>query len=247
MQDIAQVFDDLAPVNGQPMTTSRKVAARFKKQHKNVLQSIKRIEAQQPEFSRLNFQPVEYADSKGEMRPEYLMTRDGFSLLAMGFTGDAAMGWKVAYIEAFNAMAEEIARAARVPAIPLTLHEQALKLHAEAKTSEALGSIHGRGLRKRRDDKPVFVQQIAAMERALQLCLAHGLDRDAQLGGCPLDCACPGHAIWHVVAQHSRTHLFTADDHHASLPSSVLTRSLARAVMSASHQPMDSSHAATTE
>ena len=172
MQDALQVFDDLAQINGQPMTTSRKVAARFKKQHKNVLQSIKRIEAQQPDFSRLNFQPVEYADSKGEMRPEYLMTRDGFALLAMSFTGDEAMTWKIVYINAFNRMAEEIARAAHVPAVPLSLHEQALKLHAEAKTSEAMASIHGRGLRKRRDDKPALAHQIALMERALQLCIA---------------------------------------------------------------------------
>jgi hypothetical protein len=69
-------------------------------------------------------------------------------------------------------MAEEIAKAAHVPAVPLTLHEQALKLHAEAKTSETLATICGRGLRKRRDDKPVFAQQIAMMREALQLCIA---------------------------------------------------------------------------
>lgn len=172
MQDALQVFDDLAPIDGQPMTTSRKVAARFKKQHKNVLQSIKRIEAQQAEFSRLNFQPIEFTDSRGKAQTEYLMTRDGFALLAMSFTGDAAMTWKIVYINAFNKMAEEIARAAHVPAVPLTLHEQALKLHAEAKTSETLATIYGRGLRKRRDDKPVFATQIAMMREALQLCIA---------------------------------------------------------------------------
>ena len=172
MQDLTLILADLIEIEGQPMTTSRLVAKRFKKLHKNVLQAIKKIEAQQPEFSRLNFQPVEYADAKGEMRPEYRMTRDGFSLLAMGFTGDEALTWKVAYINAFNCMADEIAKAARVPAIPLSLHEQALKLHAEAKTSEAMASIHGRGLRKRRTDKPVIEKQIALMERALQLCIA---------------------------------------------------------------------------
>jgi len=124
MQDITQVFDDLTPVDGQPMTTSRKVAKRFKKAHKNVLQSIQRIEAQQSEFSGLNFQPATYTDSQGKSRPEYLMTRDGFALLAMGFTGDDAMNWKIAYIGAFNRMAAEIAQASRVPAVPVTLHER---------------------------------------------------------------------------------------------------------------------------
>ena len=176
MQDALQVFDDLTTIDGQPMTTSRKVAARFKKAHKTVLRSIKRIEAAQPEFSRLNFVPRDYVDERGKSQPEYLMTRDGFALLAMGFTGDAAMSWKIVYINAFNRMAEEIARAAHVPAVPLTLHEQALKLHAEAKTSETLATIYGRGLRKRRDDKPVFARQLAKLERAMQLCLMLGLD-----------------------------------------------------------------------
>lgn len=175
MQDITIILADLIEIDGQPMTTSRKVAARFRKAHKTVLRSIKRIEAVQPEFSRLNFVPRDYVDERGKSQPEYRMTRDGFSLLAMGFTGDEAMQWKVLYINAFNAMADEIAKAARVPAIPLSLHEQALKLHAESKTSEALATIYGRGLRKRRDDKPVFARQIEMMERALQLCLALNL------------------------------------------------------------------------
>lgn len=89
-----------------------------------MLRPIQKIEGQQPEFSRLNFQPVEYRDAKGEMRTEYRMTRDGFSLLAMGFTGDEALAWKIAYIKAFNAMADEIAKASRVPAVPATLHER---------------------------------------------------------------------------------------------------------------------------
>lgn len=124
MQDALQVFDDLTTIDGQPMTTSRKVAARFRKQHKNVLQSIKRIEAQQPEFSRLNFQPAEFTDSRGKTQTEYLITRDGFALLAMGFTGDEAMGWKIAYIGAFNKMTAKIAQDSRVPAVPVTLHER---------------------------------------------------------------------------------------------------------------------------
>ena len=124
MQDIAHILADLIEIDGQPMTTSRKVAKRFKKAHKNVLQSIQRIDAQQPEFGRLNFQPSTYINSQGKSQPEYLMTRDGFALLAMGFTGDEAMDWKIAYIGAFNQMAAKIAQDSRVPAVPVTLHER---------------------------------------------------------------------------------------------------------------------------
>lgn len=124
MQDITLILADLIEIDGQPMTTSRKVAKRFKKAHKTVLRSIKRIEAAQPEFSRLNFVPRDYVDERGKSQPEYRMTRDGFALLAMGFTGDEAMGWKIAYINAFNRMATQIAEASRVPAVPVTLHER---------------------------------------------------------------------------------------------------------------------------
>lgn len=113
---------DLAEINGQPMATSRKVAARFGKQHKDVLRSIRALLP--TEDDGRNFALVEYRDSKGEMRPEYLISKDGFCLLAMGFTGPEALAWKRAYIKAFNAMADEIANAARVPAVPVTLHER---------------------------------------------------------------------------------------------------------------------------
>ena len=56
------------------------------------------------EFATQNFLLTEYKDGKGELRPEYLLTRDGFTLLAMGFTGAKALTFKVAYINAFNRM-----------------------------------------------------------------------------------------------------------------------------------------------
>lgn len=56
------------------------------------------------QFAELNFHPVTYRDAKGETRPMYLLTRDGFTLLAMGFTGARALQFKVAYINAFNRM-----------------------------------------------------------------------------------------------------------------------------------------------
>lgn len=108
-------------------TTSRVVSEKFGKMHKNVLRDIENILKETPEnFNRLNFEPVDYLDAKGEARPMYELTRDGFVLLAMGFTGPAAMEWKVRFIEAFNMMEAELsaklphaADAEALPAAPV--------------------------------------------------------------------------------------------------------------------------------
>ena len=111
--------------NNRLVVSSRKVAEVFEKLHKHVMESIRELDCEE-EFNESNFRPVEYRDAKGEMRPEYLITRDGFTLLAMGFTGAKAMQWKIKYIEAFNKMEAEL----RNPfSIPKTLPE-ALRLAA---------------------------------------------------------------------------------------------------------------------
>lgn len=74
-----------------------------------VLRDIANTMADLPEeFNRLNFEAVTYLDAKGEARPQYQLTRDGFTLITMGFTGRAAMEWKIRFIEAFNAMEAEL-------------------------------------------------------------------------------------------------------------------------------------------
>lgn len=180
MQDITHIIADLAEIDGQPMTDSLKVAVRFGKDHSKVLRSIRGIRKTQPEFHAANFgELIDHVEvGNGAMRPRtiFSMTKDGFVFLSMGFTGKEAASFKIAYINAFNRMAEEIAKAAHVPAVPLTLHEQALKLQGESETSKALASIYGRGLRKRRDEKPVFARQLEQIERAMQICLFLGLD-----------------------------------------------------------------------
>ncbi|WP_334470417.1 Rha family transcriptional regulator [Arsenophonus sp. PmNCSU2021_1] len=96
--------------NGKAITTSQNVADYFAKLHKNVIRSIQLLDCS-PEFNRLNFEPVNYIDSKGEKRLMYEMTKDGFFFLGMGFTGKKAAQFKEAYIAEFNRMeAELIAR-----------------------------------------------------------------------------------------------------------------------------------------
>lgn len=95
--------------NGVAVVSSRVVAQDFSKRHKNVLESIDNIikELSTAEKSAL-FIESQYKASNGKMNKEYLLTRDGFSLLVMGFTGKEALQWKLQYIEAFNKMEEQI-------------------------------------------------------------------------------------------------------------------------------------------
>lgn len=88
-------------------TNSLKVAEAFGKFHKNIIQKIETLECSE-EFNRLNFKPVEYLDAKGEKRPVYEMTKDGFMFLVMGFTGKKAAAVKEAYINAFNLMQDKL-------------------------------------------------------------------------------------------------------------------------------------------
>lgn len=101
-------------VSGTVKTTSLAVAEFFVKPHKDVLEKIRALTSQcDPDFNGRNFPPVEYTDEKGEKRPAYELTRDGFTLLAMGFTGKRALQWKIAYINAFNAMESELHKHSR--------------------------------------------------------------------------------------------------------------------------------------
>lgn len=95
--------DLVVMVNGVPMVDSVLVAKKFNKDHRQVLDAVRRIETDAPEFWRANFCASTYK-VRGKDYCNYLLTRDGFSLVAMGFTGTDALKWKVAYINAFNAM-----------------------------------------------------------------------------------------------------------------------------------------------
>lgn len=101
----------LEVVQGVPVVLSTAVAESFEKQHKHVLDAIKSLVADMPsEFTGPNFRPSEYTDGTGRKLPAYHLTRDGFTLLAMGFTGKKALAWKLKYIQAFNDMEAELRR-----------------------------------------------------------------------------------------------------------------------------------------
>lgn len=90
------------------LVDSRYVAQYFEKRHDHVIRDIGRITAPKSglseDFRRLNFQPSSYKDASGKKNLCYLMTRDGFTMLTMGYTGKKAMQFKELYIRRFNEM-----------------------------------------------------------------------------------------------------------------------------------------------
>lgn len=115
----------LNPVNGKkiPTVSSLQVAEIFGKRHDHVLRDIRQVLTQVPEiFIKSNFGVFEYPVRRGfgtEMVKAYLLSKDGFALLTMGYTGEKAMKFKVAYINRFNEMEDQLAN--RVPDDPTSL------------------------------------------------------------------------------------------------------------------------------
>ena len=111
MENIKHIHKDVVVTrkDGELVVTSRQIARDFEKRHADVLRDIEvyknRISTTQ--FCTL-FIESEYRASNGKMNKEYLLTRDGFSFLVMGFTGVKADEWKLKYIEAFNKMEQAI-------------------------------------------------------------------------------------------------------------------------------------------
>lgn len=92
--------------NQQIVTDSRQIAENFGKEHKNVLVAIREILVAEKSATKF-FMESEH-EYRGQKFPMYYMNRDGFTLLAMGFTGKQALEWKLKYIKAFNDMEAEL-------------------------------------------------------------------------------------------------------------------------------------------
>lgn len=121
MNVIAINFSDFIQVqNNQTVTTSEFIATAFKKRHDNIIRDIDNLLAEIPaDFAAANFREVDVmrdnplTGGKTKSRA-FELTKDGFMLLVMGFTGKAALAIKIAYIKAFNAMAQKLS----APALP---------------------------------------------------------------------------------------------------------------------------------
>lgn len=110
MSDLINIVNQ----NGNLVVSSREVAKNFEKRHADVTKAIQDLinkagSAEKVVYLYNQFIYSEYQESQnGQYYPEYLLTRDGFSLLVMGFTGQKAFEWKLKYIEAFNKMEQSL-------------------------------------------------------------------------------------------------------------------------------------------
>lgn len=93
-------------------TTSLEVAEKFGKRHDTVLRAVRNLECSD-EFRRRNFAEADYADEQGKPRPMVAMSRGGFSMVVMGFTGRDAVAWKEKFIAAFDLMENTIIEQAK--------------------------------------------------------------------------------------------------------------------------------------
>ena len=97
----------------QAICTSRDIAEHFRKRHDNVLRDIENLKKDMPEIEEMFFESV-MPDSYGRKQRIFLMNRDGFTLLTMGFTGKKALEWKLKYIAAFNEMEKILTQQASI-------------------------------------------------------------------------------------------------------------------------------------
>jgi Rha family phage regulatory protein len=104
--------------NGRVTTSSLIVAQHFNKRHDVVLRSIQNLECSE-DFTHHNFAVSEYKDNSGKSNKCYIITKDGFTFLVMGFTGKEAAIWKERFINAFNEMEAKL-RNMKQPELDLT-------------------------------------------------------------------------------------------------------------------------------
>ena len=142
---LSNVMDTLQTQDGQVMADSRDVAKFFGKEHHNVIKAIRNLDCDE-EFGAVNFNATSYIDSWNREKSAYLMTKKGFTFLAMGFTGKKAAEFKIAYIEAFEQMEAKL-RQLSTPQTYIEALRETLRL---AEEKEAL-SLENKELNDQKD------------------------------------------------------------------------------------------------
>ncbi|WP_313151136.1 Rha family transcriptional regulator [Enterococcus sp.] len=150
----------------QAVTTSLQVAETFGKQHKHVLEAIDELMMGVAENSADLFYEDTYIHPQNKQKyRQIIMNRDGFTLLAMGFTGKSAIQFKLQYIRAFNQMEDHIKQQPQVPDTPRGLALLALAANEEA--SKRIDDIDGR-LVDIEENKLITTEDKGTIDRAVQ-------------------------------------------------------------------------------
>lgn len=148
---------------GGLVTDSLKVAAVHGKRHDHVIRLIRTRIAEAGEWGLLNFGEGVYYDPRNQQNhPMFTMTKDGYAFLVGKMTGKKAVEHQIAYIEAFNAMEAYIKNQRE------GITYRCMEKELECKTSAQRGSFHGKGLNKRRQEKPILEAQLKALQNMAQ-------------------------------------------------------------------------------
>ena len=103
-------MNDLVVIqNETPMVSSQLVADKFGKAHRDLMRAVKNLDCSE-EFKVRNFTHFKFTNKMKRSFDGYMMTKDGFAFLCMGFTGKKAAEWKEKYIKAFNSMEQRLLR-----------------------------------------------------------------------------------------------------------------------------------------
>ncbi|MCY9708655.1 Rha family transcriptional regulator [Paenibacillus alvei] len=149
--------------NGRVVTDSLTVAEVFEKAHDKVLRDIRGLGCSD-DFRLSNFGESTYINGQGREMPKYLITEQGFTLLAMGYTGQRAMEFKERYISEFDRMRQQLQSG-----VPSLSPNQAMAI-ALQQTAEMMTKV------------PVLESRIDQVEQKVdeQITLASGEQRRLQ-------------------------------------------------------------------
>lgn len=150
----------LTEKNNKPVTNSREVALNFDKRHDNVIRDIEQMKKDVLNFEEM-FYETTMPDSYGRKQKVYLVNRDGFTLLAVGFTGKKALKFKLDYIAAFNAMEEKLKQ--NIPTDPLQL-----ALHSAIENAKRIDTVE-----EKLEYFNEFMRLSTLQERTLQMNMKH--------------------------------------------------------------------------
>ena len=151
--------------NGKVVANSKDIADKFGKTHRHVLRDIKNlIENLDDDFRESNFGLSSYKSLQNKELPCYELSRDAFSLLAMGFTGKPALQWKIKYIQAFNMMEKELLNGTSV----MQSLNEAMRLMQQDKD---VASACGKGLNDWKKLRNSHMEKVDKLQNEVQLLL----------------------------------------------------------------------------
>jgi Rha family phage regulatory protein len=151
-------------VDGLPMVTSKDIADKFDKPHRDVTKGIKSLDCSD-EFRVRNFSQSSYLSSQNKKLKCVNMTKDGFAFLCMGFTGKKAAAWKEKYISAFNDMVETLTNDA--PSTMKALNELTKKIEGDQELASKCGTLLAKYKSIKKDNQDNWAEGVQKVQMNL--------------------------------------------------------------------------------